>query len=124
MGQKVNPNGFRVGVIRDWNTRWYASKKEFSDFLIEDKKIRDHIKEVHYAAGIARIDIMRAAGKVTVSIYTGRPGMLIGKGGVGVDAIKADVGALIGKPVNVNIMEIKNPDANAQLGAENIAAQL
>ncbi|MBS6322901.1 MAG: 30S ribosomal protein S3 [Clostridium sp.] len=70
MGQKVNPNGFRVGVIRDWNTRWYASKKEFSDFLIEDKKIRDHIKEVHYAAGIARIDIMRAAGKVTVSIYT------------------------------------------------------
>ena len=111
MGQKVNPNGFRVGVIRDWNTRWYASKKEFSDFLIEDKKIRDHIKEVHYAAGIARIDIMRAAGKVTVSIYTGRPGMLIGKGGVGVDAIKADVSALIGKPVNVNIMEIKNPDA-------------
>ena len=124
MGQKVNPNGFRVGVIRDWNTRWYASKKEFSDFLIEDKKIRDHIKEVHYAAGIARIDIMRAAGKVTVSIYTGRPGMLIGKGGVGVDAIKADVSALIGKPVNVNIMEIKNPDANAQLVAENIAAQL
>ena len=106
MGQKVNPNGFRVGVIRDWNTRWYASKKEFSDFLIEDKKIRDHLKEVHYAAGIARIDIMRAAGKVTVSIYTGRPGMLIGK------------------PVNVNIMEIKNPDANAQLVAENIAAQL
>mgnify|MGYP000250054435 CR=1 FL=1 len=85
MGQKVNPNGFRVGVIRDWNTRWYASKKEFSDFLIEDKKIRDHLKEVHYAAGIARIDIMRAAGKVTVSIYTGRPGMLRGKGGVGVD---------------------------------------
>ena len=124
MGQKVNPNGFRVGVIRDWNTRWYASKKEFSDFLIEDKKIRDHIKEVPYAAGIARIDIMRAAGKVTVSIYTGRPGMLIGKGGVGVDAIKADVSALIGKPVNVNIMEIKNPDANAQLVAENIAAQL
>ena len=124
MGQKVNPNGFRVGVIRDWNTRWYASKKEFSDFLIEDKKIRDHIKEVHYAAGIARIDIMRATGKVTVSIYTGRPGMLIGKGGVGVDAIKADVSALIGKPVNVNIMEIKNPDANAQLVAENIAAQL
>lgn len=73
MGQKVNPNGFRVGVIRDWNTRWYASKKEFSDFLIEDKKIRDHIKEVHYAAGIARIDIMRAAGKVTVSIYTAVP---------------------------------------------------
>ena len=124
MGQKVNPNGFRVGVIRDWNTRWYASKKEFSDFLIEDKKIRDHLKKVHYAAGVAKIDIERAAGKVTVSIHTARPGVLIGKGGVGVDAIKADVTALIGKPVNVNIMEVKNPDANAQLVAESIAAQL
>ena len=91
MGQKVNPNGFRVGVIRDWNTRWYASKKEFSDFLIEDKKIREHLKKAHYAAGVSKIDIERAAGKVTVSIHTARPGVLIGKGGVGVDAIKADV---------------------------------
>ena len=124
MGQKVNPNGFRVGVIRDWNTRWYASKKEFSNFLIEDKKIREHLKKVHYAAGVSKIDIERAAGKVTVSIHTARPGVLIGKGGVGVDAIKADVAALIGKPVNVNIMEVKNPDANAQLVAESIAAQL
>ena len=124
MGQKVNPNGFRVGVIRDWNTRWYASKKEFSDFLIEDKKIREHLKKAHYAAGVSTIDIERAAGKVTVSIHTARPGVLIGKGGVGVDAIKADVTALIGKPVNVNIMEVKNPDANAQLVAESIAAQL
>ena len=124
MGQKVNPNGFRVGVIRDWNTRWYASKKEFSDFLIEDKKIREHLKMAHYAAGVSKIDIERAAGKVTVSIHTARPGVLIGKGGVGVDAIKADVSALIGKPVNVNIMEVKNPDANAQLVAESIAAQL
>ena len=124
MGQKVNPNGVRVGVIRDWNTRWYASKKEFSDFLIEDKKIREHLKKAHYAAGVSKIDIERAAGKVTVSIHTARPGVLIGKGGVGVDAIKADVTALIGKPVNVNIMEVKNPDANAQLVAESIAAQL
>lgn len=124
MGQKVNPNGFRVGVIRDWNTRWYASKKEFSDFLIEDKKIREHLKKTHYAAGVSKIDIERAAGKVTVSIHTARPGVLIGKGGVGVDAIKTDVTALIGKPVNVNIMEVKNPDANAQLVAESIAAQL
>ena len=124
MGQKVNPNGFRVGVIKDWNTRWYASKKDFSDYLVEDKKIRDHLKKVHYAAGVAKIDIERAANKVTVSIHTARPGMLIGKGGVGVDAIKADVSALIGKPVNVNIMEVRNPDANAQLVAENIAAQL
>lgn len=95
MGQKVNPNGFRVGVIKDWNTRWYASKKDFSDYLVEDKKIRDHLKKVHYAAGVAKIDIERAANKVTVSIHTARPGMLIGKGGVGVDAIKADVSALI-----------------------------
>ena len=124
MGQKVNPNGFRVGVIKDWNTRWYASKKDFSDYLVEDKKIRDHLKKVHYAAGVAKIDIERAANKVTVSIHTARPGMLIGKGGVGVDAIKADVSALIGKPVNVNIMEVRNPDANAQLVAENIAQQL
>lgn len=124
MGQKVNPNGFRVGVIRDWNTRWYASKKDFSDYLIEDRKIRDHLKRMHYNAGVSKIDIERAANKVTVSIHTARPGMLIGKGGVGVDAIRADVSALIGKPVNVNIMEIRNPDANAQLVAENIAAQL
>lgn len=124
MGQKVNPNGFRVGVIRDWNTRWYASKKEFSDYLIEDRKIRDHLKKVHFSAGVSKIDIERAANKVTVSIHTARPGMLIGKGGAGVETIKADVSALIGKPVNVNIMEIRNPDANAQLVAENIAAQL
>jgi len=124
MGQKVNPNGFRVGVIKDWNTRWYASKKDFSDYLVEDKKIRDHLKKAYYAAGVYKIDIERAANKVTVSIHTGRPGMLIGKGGVGVEAIKTDVSALIGKPVNVNIMEVRNPDANAQLVAENIAAQI
>ena len=124
MGQKVNPNGFRVGVIRDWNTRWYASKKEFADYLIEDKKIRDHLKKVHYGASVSKIDIERAANKVTVSIHTARPGMLIGKGGVGVDAIKADVSRLVGKPVNVNILEVRSPDSNAQLVAESIAAQL
>lgn len=124
MGQKVNPNGFRVGVIRDWNTRWYASKKEFADYLIEDKKIRDHLKKVHYGASVSKIDIERAANKVTVSIHTARPGMLIGKGGVGVEAIKADVSRLVGKPVNVNILEVRSPDSNAQLVAESIAAQL
>ncbi|MDO5111864.1 MAG: 30S ribosomal protein S3 [Clostridia bacterium] len=124
MGQKVNPNGFRVGVIRDWNTRWYASKKDYADYLVEDRKLRDYLKEKYYAAGVSKIEIERAANKVTVSIYTARPGMLIGKGGVGVDAIKADVAKLLGKPVNVNIMEVRNPDANAQLIAENIAQQL
>ena len=124
MGQKVNPNGFRIGVIRDWNTRWYAQKKDFADFLVEDHKIRKFVKDKYYAASISRIVIDRAAGKISVSIYTARPGMLIGKGGAGIDAIKADIAKEIGKPVNVNIMEIRDPDADAQLVAENIAAQL
>ena len=83
MGQKINPNGFRVGVIRDWNTRWYASKKDFADYLIEDKKIRDFLKKEYYSASVAKIDIERAANKVTVSIHTARPGVIIGKGGAG-----------------------------------------
>lgn len=124
MGQKVNPNGFRVGVIRDWNTRWYASKKDFSDFLIEDRKIRDFVKSKHYEASISRIEIERAAGKVSVSIYTARPGMLIGKGGAGIEVIKSEIVELIGKPVYVNIMEVRDAEADAQLVAENIAAQI
>ena len=124
MGQKVNPNGFRVGVIKDWNTRWYASKKDFADFLVEDRKIRDFVKQKYYQASISRIEIDRAAGKITVSIFTARPGLLIGKGGAGIEAIKNDVKAAIGKDVNVNIMEIRDSDADAQLVAENIAAQL
>ncbi len=124
MGQKVNPNGFRVGVIRDWNTRWYASKKDFADYLVEDKKIREFVKKKYYAASISRIEIERAANKITVNIYTGRPGMLIGKGGAGVETIKADISGLVGKAVSVNIMEVRNVDTDAQLVAENIAAQL
>ena len=124
MGQKVNPNGFRVGVIRDWNTRWYASKKDFADFLVEDRKIRDHVKAKYFAAGISRIELERAAGKITVNIRTSRPGMLIGRGGAGVDAIRADISKLIGKPVNINILEIRNADTDAQLVAENVALQL
>ena len=124
MGQKVNPNGFRVGVIRDWNTRWYANKKDFANYLIENKKIRDFLKEKYYEAGIAKMDIARAAGKVTVSIHTARPGLLIGKGGVGVDAIRAELAALVNRTVNVNIIEVRNPDANAQLVAESIASAL
>ncbi len=124
MGQKVNPNGFRVGVIRDWNTRWYASKKDFADYLVEDRKIRDHVKKKYFAAGVSRIEIERAANKITVNIHTSRPGMLIGKGGAGVEIIKTDVSTLVSKPVNVNIIEVRNPDTDAQLVAENIAAQL
>ncbi len=124
MGQKVNPNGFRVGVIRDWNTRWYASKKDYADFLVEDHKIREYVKKKYYAASISRIEIERAAGKISLSIYTARPGMLIGKGGTGIETIRADVQSVIGKPVAVNIMEIRDADSDAQLVAENIAAQL
>ena len=124
MGQKVNPNGFRVGVIRDWNTRWFANKKDFANYLIEDKKIRDFLKNKYYEAGIAKIDIARAASKVTVGIHTARPGLLIGKGGVGVDTIRAELNKLVGRPATVNIIEVRNPDANAQLVAESIASAL
>ena len=124
MGQKVNPNGFRVGVIRDWNTRWYASKKDFADFLVEDRKIRDFVKKKYYQASISRIEIDRAAGKTTVSIFTARPGLLIGKGGTGIEVIKEEIKKATGKDVSVNIMEIRDPDADAQLVAENIASQL
>ena len=124
MGQKVNPNGFRVGVIRDWNTRWYASKKDFAGYLVEDRKIRDFAKAKYFAAGVSRIEIERAANKITVNIHTSRPGMLIGKGGAGVENIKTDISKLVGKAVNVNIIEVRNADTDAQLVAENIAAQL
>lgn len=124
MGQKVNPNGFRVGVIKDWNTRWYASKKDFADFLVEDRKIRDFVKTKYFLASISRIEIDRAAGKITVSIFTARPGMLIGKGGAGIETIKEEIKKAIGKDVSVNIMEIRDPDSDAQLVAENIASQL
>ncbi|MGI6169314.1 MAG: 30S ribosomal protein S3 [Christensenellales bacterium] len=124
MGQKVNPHGFRVGVIKDWDTRWYASKKEFADYLVEDYKIREFLKKKLYSAGISKITIERAVNKVTVSIYTGRPGVLIGRGGSGVEATKKDVEKLTGKSAVINVIEVKNPDMDAQLVAENIAAQL
>lgn len=124
MGQKINPNGFRVGVIRDWNTRWYANKKDFADYLIEDGKIRNFLKEKYYETGISKIDIERASNKATVSIHTARPGMLIGKGGVGVETIKKELTDLVHRPVIINIMEVRNPDANAQLVAEGIAMAL
>ena len=124
MGQKVNPNGFRVGVIRDWNTHWYAAKKDYADLLVEDRKIRDFVKKKYYQASISRIAIDRATDKVSVTIFTARPGMLIGKGGAGIEEIKAAIANEIGKPVAVNIMEIRDADSDAQLVAENIAAQL
>ena len=124
MGQKINPHGARVGVILDWNTKWYAGKKDFSNNLIEDYNLRKMLKEKLNMAGISQINIDRSGAKVGVSIFTAKPGIVIGKGGAGVEALKKEIEEFTGKQVNLNIMEIKQPDMNAQLVAENIAQQL
>ena len=124
MGQKVNPHGARVGVIFDWSTRWYAGKKDFANNLVEDYKLREMLKEKFYATGISRIDIERSAKMMTVNIFTGKPGMIIGRGGAGIEALKAEITNFLGRPVHINVMEIKQPDGDAQLVAENIAQQL
>ena len=124
MGQKVHPHGFRVGVIKDWDARWTAKKSKFSDFLIEDDKIRKFLKKKLYAAGISKIETERAANKVSVNIYSGKPGIVIGKGGTGVEILKNDLLKLTGKNVVVNIIEVKKPDVDAQLVAEQVAQQL
>lgn len=124
MGQKVNPHGARVGVIYNWSTRWYAGKKDFANNLVEDYKLREMLKEKYYSTGISHIDIERSANRVTINIFTAKPGMIIGRGGAGIEALKKDVEAFLGSPANINIMEIKVPDTNAQLVAENIASQL
>lgn len=124
MGQKVNPHGARVGVILDWSTKWYAGKKDFSNNLIGDYKLRKMLKEKLDASGVSSIDIERSASKVTVTIHTAKPGIVIGRGGAGVEALKKEIEAFTGKAVSLNIMEIKLPDADAQLVAENIAQQL
>ena len=130
MGQKVNPHGIRVGVIKDWDSRWFASKKDFSDNLVEDHKIRTELKAQLKDAGVPKIEIERtvdpstSAPRVTVNIYCAKPGMVIGKGGAEIEKLRLNVEKLIGKPVALNIVEIKQPDLNAQLVAESIAAQL
>ena len=124
MGQKVNPHGLRIGIIKDWDTKWYAGKKDFSSFLVEDFKIRKYIKNKLYVAGIARIEIERAAAKIKINIHTARPGIIIGKQGAGIEALRKELEKMTGKSVLLNITEIKTPELNAQLVAENIAAQL
>ena len=124
MGQKVNPHGLRVGVIKDWDSKWYAGKKEFGDQLVEDYKIRKFVKKACYDAGIAKVVIERKQNRVFITIHAAKPGIIIGKGGAEIDKLKAQVEKLTSKTVNVNIMEVRNPDTNAQLVAENIAAQL
>ena len=120
MGQKVNPHGARVGVIFDWSTRWYAGKKDFANNLVEDHKLRKMLKEKYYSTGISHIDIERTAQTITVNIFTAKPG----RGGAGIEALKADITSFLGRPAHINVMEIKQPDADAQLVAENIAQQL
>ena len=123
MGQKVNPHGLRVGVIKDWDSKWYADA-EFSDYLVEDYNIRKYLKKKLYAAGVSKIEIERTSDRVKVIIYTAKPGVVIGKGGAEIEVTKAELAKLTGKKVLVDIKEIKRPDKDAQLVAENIAQQL
>lgn len=125
MGQKVNPHGLRVGVIKGWNAKWYANKKNFADNLIEDNKVRKFVKKELFSAGISKIEIERAAKRVKLNIYTAKPGVIIGKGGAGIEALKGKLTQYISnKNVLINIVEVKSAEADAQLMAENIAAQL
>ena len=123
MGQKVNPHGLRVGVIKDWDSKWYADA-EFSDYLVEDYEIRKYLKNKLMAAGVSKIEIERASDRVKVIVYTAKPGVVIGKGGAEIEVTKKELQKLTGKNVLVDIKEIKRPDRDAQLVAENIAQQL
>ena len=124
MGQKVNPHGARVGVIFDWSTRWFAGKKDFANNLIEDFNLRKMLKEKFYACGISRIDVERSASRMTVTLYAGKPGMIIGRSGKGIEDLKAEVEKFVGHAANIRVVDVKTPDADAQLIAENIAQQL
>lgn len=124
MGQKVNPHGFRVGIIKDWSSTWYADKKDFSDKLVEDYKIRKYLKNLLKASGIDKLTIERKGDKVKVNIFTAKPGMVIGKGGAAIEELKKNISKLINKQVDLNIVEVKDVDMSATLVAENIAGQL
>lgn len=125
MGQKVNPHGLRVGVIKNWDTQWYANKKDFSKQLYEDYQLRTYIKKKYFAYGVSKITLERAQGRVVVGIYTSKPGMLIGQKGAGVEQLKKELMKITaGKAIHINIMEVKRPDMDAVLVAESVAAQL
>ena len=124
MGQKMHPHGLRVGVIKDWSSKWYADSKNFADYLVEDQKIRAYVKKKLYVSGISKIEIERTAKFVKVNVYTAKPGLVIGKGGNLAENLKAEVSKMINKEVNLNIVEVKDVDTDAQLVAENIAGQL
>lgn len=124
MGQKMHPHGLRVGVIKDWDSKWYANKKEYSDYLVEDHKIREYVKKKLFISGISKIVIERTTKLVKVNVYTAKPGLVIGKGGTLVETLKTDLQKMIGKEIKIDIIEVKDVDTNAQLVAENICAQL
>ena len=124
MGQKVNPHGLRVGVIKDWDSHWYASDEKVGDLIVEDQKIRKYLKKTLYGAGVPKIEIERSADTVTVYLHCARPGVVIGKGGEQIEQYRLAVEKMIGKKVKLNIVEVRNADMNAQLVAENIAQQL
>ena len=124
MGQKVNPHGLRVGVIKDWDSRWFAKSKDFGDTLVEDYNLRKKLKKQLYAAGVPKIEIERDASKVRIHIHCAKPGMVIGKGGSEIEKLRVQCEAMLKKPVAINIVEVKSPDLNAQLVAESIAQQL
>ena len=124
MGQKMDPNGLRLGIIKDWNSKWYADSKNFADYLVEDYKIRKYIDKKLQVAGISKIEIERTAKFVKINVYTAKPGLIIGKGGNLAEALKAELEKMINKQVNLNIVEVSNIDLDAKLVAENIAMQL
>jgi len=124
MGQKVHPHGLRVGVIKDWDSRWYARADKVGDLIVEDYNIRNYLKKTLYSAGVPTIEIERDSAKVRIYIHCSRPGVVIGKGGTEIERIRLEVEKMIGKPVALSIVEVRTPDTNAQLVAENIAAQI
>ena len=124
MGQKVNPNGLRVGVIKDWESRWYAKKHDFGDTLVEDYNLREYLLETLAPAGVPKVEIERSASRVRINIHVAKPGMVIGRGGQEIEKLRVELEKMVGRPVAVNVVEIKSPDLNAQLVAESICAQL
>ena len=124
MGQKMDPHGLRVGIIKDWDSKWYANKKDFADYLVEDYNIREFVKQKLYVAGISKVEIERRANSIKVSAYTAKPGIALGKNAENINKVRSELAKKIGKEVNLNIVEVKNVDVDAQLVAENIAGQL
>ena len=124
MGQKVNPHGLRVGVIKDWESKWFAEPENFADALVEDYKIREFLKKKLYHAGVSKIQIERTTGRVKVIVYTAKPGVVIGKGGAEIEKLKVELAKFSDQKILVDIKEVKKPDSDAQLVAENIAQQL